>query len=33
MDLYDEFGDGLKEVALEDIIGWFKHAGLCATRG
>lgn len=31
--LYDAIGEGLKQVTLEDIIGWFKHAGLCATRG
>jgi transposase len=32
-DLYDAIGEALKEVAPEDIIGWFKEAGLCATHG
>jgi transposase len=31
--LSDAIGEGLKQVTLEDIIGWFKHAGLCAIRG
>ncbi len=26
--LTDAIGEGLKQVTLEDIIGWFKHAGL-----
>ncbi|WP_406694345.1 IS630 family transposase [Singulisphaera sp. Ch08] len=30
--LTDAIGEGLKQVILEDIIGWFNHAGLCATR-
>lgn len=30
-DLYDAIGDALKEVPPQDIIGWFKEAGLCAT--
>jgi transposase len=32
-DLYDAIGEALKQVTPEDIIGWFKHAGLCATHG
>jgi transposase len=32
-DLYDAIGEALKEVTPEDIIGWFKDAGLCATHG
>jgi transposase len=32
-DLYDGIGEALKEVTPQDIIGWFKEAGLCATHG
>jgi len=32
-DLYDAIGEALKEVTPEDIVGWFKEAGLCATHG
>lgn len=32
-DLYDAIGDALKEVTPEDIIGWFKEAGLSASHG
>jgi len=32
-DLYDAIGEALKQVTPKDIIGWFKHAGLCATHG
>jgi transposase len=32
-DLYDAIGEALKEVTPQDIIGWFKEAGLCATHG
>lgn len=32
-DLYDAIGDALKQVTPEDILGWFKHAGLCAAHG
>jgi transposase len=32
-DLYDAIGDALKEVTPQDIIGWFKEAGLSATHG
>ena len=32
-DLYDAIGEALREVTPEDIIGWFKEAGLCATHG
>lgn len=30
--LYDAIGEGLREVSLQDILGWFQHAGLCAAR-
>src|SRR3954469_6954047 len=30
--LYDAIGEGLREVTLQDILGWFRHAGLCATQ-
>ena len=32
-DLDDAIGEALKEVTPEDIVGWFKEAGLCATHG
>jgi transposase len=32
-DLYDAIGEALKEATPEDIVGWFKEAGLCATHG
>ena len=32
-DLYDAIGEALREVTPEDIIGWFKEAGLSATHG
>jgi transposase len=32
-DLYDAIGDALREVAPQDIIGWFKEAGLSASHG
>jgi transposase len=32
-DLYDAIGEALEQVTPEDIIGWFKEAGLCATHG
>ncbi len=32
-DLYNAIGDALREVTPEDIIGWFKEAGLSATHG
>jgi transposase len=32
-DLYEAIGDALKEVTPQDIVGWFKEAGLCATHG
>jgi transposase len=31
-DLYDAIGEALEQVTPEDIIGWFKEAGLCATH-
>ena len=30
--LYDAIGEGLREVSVQDILGWFQHAGLCATQ-
>ena len=30
--LYDAIGAGLREVTDQDILGWFRHAGLCATQ-
>jgi transposase len=30
--LYDAIGEGLREVTAEDIVGWFRHAGLCVTQ-
>jgi transposase len=30
--LYDAIGEGLREVTTEDILGWFRHAGLCVTQ-
>jgi transposase len=30
--LYDAIGEGLREVTDEDILGWFRHAGLCVTQ-
>ena len=32
-DLYDAIGEALREVTPQDIIGWFKEAGLSATHG
>jgi len=32
-DLYDAIGEALKEVTPQDIIGWFKEAGLSASHG
>ena len=32
-DLYDAIGEALREVTPEDILGWFKEAGLSATHG
>jgi transposase len=30
--LYDAIGEGLRQVTPQDVLGWFRHAGLCATR-
>jgi transposase len=30
--LYDAIGEGLRQVTPQDILGWFQHAGLCATQ-
>jgi transposase len=32
-ELYDALGATLRRVTPEDIRGWFRHAGLCATHG
>ena len=29
--LYDALGEALEHVTAKDILGWFQHAGLCAT--
>ena len=29
---YDAIGEGLREVTPEDILGWFRHAGLCVLQ-
>jgi transposase len=31
--LYDAIGEALRQVTPQDILGWFRHAGLCATHG
>ncbi len=31
--LYDALGATLRRVTPQDILGWFRHAGLCATPG
>lgn len=30
--LYEAIGDGLKQITTQDILGWFRQAGLCATQ-
>jgi transposase len=30
--LDDAIGEGLRAVTAEDILGWFRHAGLCVTQ-
>src|SRR5512135_1475320 len=32
-ELYEALGETLRRVTPEDILGWFRHAGLCATHG
>jgi transposase len=32
-DLYEALGVTLRSVTPTDILGWFQHAGLCATHG
>jgi transposase len=29
--LYDALGEALRSVTARDILGWFRHAGLCAS--
>mgnify|MGYP003701242461 CR=1 FL=1 len=31
--LDEALGEALRRVTPKDIIGWFQHAGLCATHG
>jgi len=31
-DLYDAIGEGLREAAPEDIMGWLRHAGGCIKQ-
>jgi transposase len=31
--LYDALGEALKLLSAEDILGWFRQAGLCASHG
>jgi transposase len=31
--LYEALGEALRRVIPKDILGWFQHAGLCATHG
>ena len=31
--LYDALGEVLRQVTPQAILGWFQHAGLCATPG
>jgi transposase len=31
--LYQAIGDALRQITPDDILGWFQHAGLSATRG
>jgi transposase len=31
-DLYEAIGQGLRKVTVRDILGWFRHAGLCASQ-
>jgi transposase len=33
VELYDALSDVLGHVTTENILGWFQHAGLCATHG
>ena len=30
--LYDAIGEGLRQVTPQDILGWFRHAGLGAIQ-
>jgi transposase len=30
--LYEVIGEGLRQVTPQDILGWFRQAGLCATQ-
>jgi transposase len=30
--LYETLGETLREVTVQEILGWFRHAGLCATQ-
>jgi transposase len=30
--LYEAIAEGLRQVTAQDILGWFRQAGLCATQ-
>jgi transposase len=30
--LYDAIGEGLREVTPRDVLGWFRHAGMCVMQ-
>jgi transposase len=30
--LYEAIGEGLRQVTAQDLLGWFRHAGLCASQ-
>jgi transposase len=30
--LYEAIGEGLRQVTAQDLLGWFRHAGLCAFQ-
>jgi transposase len=30
--LYEAIGEGLRQVTAQDILGWFRDAGLCVTQ-
>src|SRR5208337_2141560 len=32
-ELDEALGEALRRATPEDILGWFRHAGLCATHG
>jgi hypothetical protein len=30
--LYEAIGEALREVTVQDMFGWFRQGGLCATQ-